>query len=82
MVTCICTLWTHRTKQTNKRKQALQSSHWSTTVRELVIKRIKEVADVKTIVDSNDEEHLVSELDLYSDEDLLNLFEELIGFNG
>jgi hypothetical protein len=51
-------------------------------VRELVIKRIKEVADVKTIVDSNDEEHLVSELDLYSDEDLLNLFEELIGFNG
>ena len=51
-------------------------------MRELVIKRIKEVADVKTIVDSNDEEYLVSELDLYSDEDLLILFEELIGFNG
>ena len=51
-------------------------------MRELVLKRLKEVADVKTIVDSNDEEHLVSELDLYTDEDLLALFEDLIGFNG
>jgi hypothetical protein len=34
------------------------------------------------IEDANGDEHVVSELDLMSDEDLLILFEELIGFNG
>ena len=32
MVICIFTLWIQNTKQTNKRKLALQLSHWSITV--------------------------------------------------
>jgi len=67
----------------NKKKQGLQSSHWSITVRELVIKRLQECSfDGKIIIDSNEDEHVVSELDLMTDEDLLALFEDQIGFNG
>jgi hypothetical protein len=52
-------------------------------VRELVIKRLKECAgDEEVVTDFHGDEHVVSELDLMSDEDLLILFEELIGFNG
>jgi hypothetical protein len=52
-------------------------------VRELVIKRIQECAAGEQVIeDSNGDEHVVSELDLMSDDDLLILFEELIGFNG
>jgi len=52
-------------------------------VRELVIKRLKECAGGEAVIeDFNGDEHVVSELDLMSDEDLLILFEELIGFNG
>ena len=80
---CICTLWTLAKKQTNKKLQALQSSHWSITVRELVLKRLKECAGGEAVIeDFNGDEHVVAELDLMSDEDLLILFEELIGFNG
>jgi hypothetical protein len=70
-------------KQTNKKKLGLQSSHWSITVRELVIKRIQDCAAGEPVIeDFNGDEHVVAELDLMSDEDLLILFEELIGFNG
>lgn len=52
-------------------------------MRELVIKRIQEcVVGEEVIEDSNGDEHVVSELDLMSDDDLLALFEDLIGFNG
>ena len=80
---CISILWIHSTKQTSRQKQALQWSLWSITVRELVIKRIQEcVVGEEVIEDSNGDEHVVSELDLMSDDDLLALFEDLIGFNG
>ena len=83
MVTCICTLWIHDTKQTNKRKQVSQSSHWSITVRELVIERLKACSeDGIVIIDAYDDEYVIAELDLLSDEDLLILFEDQIGFNG
>jgi hypothetical protein len=52
-------------------------------MRELVIERLKECSvDGKVIIDFNEDEHVVSELDLMSDEDLLALFEDQIGFNG
>lgn len=52
-------------------------------MRELVLKRLKECACGEPVIeDANGDEHVVSELDLMSDEDLLILFEELIGFNG
>ena len=52
-------------------------------MRNLVIDRLKVCADGDAvIIDSNDDEHVVAELDLMSDEDLLALFEDLIGFNG
>jgi hypothetical protein len=52
-------------------------------MRELVIKRLQECSfDGKIIIDSNEDEHVVSELDLMTDEDLLTLFEDQIGFNG
>jgi len=83
MVICIFTLWIPVSKQTNKKKQALQSNHWSITVRDLVLKRLKECAGGEPVIkDFHGDEHVVAELDLMSDEDLLILFEELIGFNG
>ena len=64
-----------------QKNRGLQLRRW--ILRELVIKRLQECSfDSKVIVDSNEEEHVVSELDLMSDEDLLALFEDLIGFNG
>lgn len=52
-------------------------------MRELIIKRVAECSpDGKIIIDSNEDEHVVSELDLMSDEDLLALLEDQIGFNG
>jgi hypothetical protein len=52
-------------------------------VRELVIKRITECACGEPVIEYlNGDEHVVTELDLMGDEDLLILFEELIGFNG
>lgn len=52
-------------------------------MRELVLKRLTECANGELIIeDFNGDEHVVAELDLMSDEDLLILFEELIGFNG
>ena len=52
-------------------------------MRELVIKRITECACGELVIeDANGDEYVVAELDLLNDEDLLILFEELIGFNG
>ena len=52
-------------------------------MRELVLKRLQECACGEPVIeDFNGDEHVVAELDLMSDEDLLILFEELIGFNG
>lgn len=52
-------------------------------MRDLVIKRLQECACGEPVIeDENGDEHVVAELDLMSDEDLLILFEELIGFNG
>ena len=67
----------------SKRKPGSQSNHWSTTVRELVIERLKACSeDGIVIIDAYDDEYVVAELDLMSDEDLLMLFEDQIGFNG
>jgi len=53
------------------------------TMRDLVLKRLKECAAGEPVIeDFHGDEHVVAELDLMSDEDLLILFEELIGFNG
>jgi len=52
-------------------------------VHELVLKRLTECAGGEPVIeDANGDEHVVAELDLMGDEDLLILFEELIGFNG
>lgn len=52
-------------------------------MRDLVIKRLQECACGESVIeDSNGDEHVVAELDLMSDQDLLALFEDLIGFNG
>lgn len=51
-------------------------------MRNLVIKRLQECAFDGIIVDSNEEEHVASELDLMTDEELLALLEDQIGFNG
>ena len=52
-------------------------------MRELVIERLKACSeDGIVIIDAYDDEYVVAELDLMSDEDLLMLFEDQIGFNG
>jgi hypothetical protein len=51
-------------------------------VRNLVIARLRECADNGVIVDSYGDEFSVDKLDQLSNEDLLILFEDLIGFNG
>jgi len=51
-------------------------------VRNLVIARLLECADNGIIVDGYGEAHDATKLDQMSNEDLLILFEELIGFNG
>ena len=52
-------------------------------MRNLVIARLQECAGNEAVIeDFHGDEHVVAELDLMSDEDLLILFEELIGFNG
>ena len=52
-------------------------------MRELVIKRLTELADGEAVIfDFNGDEHVVADLDLASDEDLLALLEDVVGFNG
>lgn len=51
-------------------------------MRNLVIARLQECAHNGVIVDSYGEEFDASKLDQMSNEDLLILFEEVIGFNG
>lgn len=51
-------------------------------MRNLVIARLQECADNGIIVDSYGEAFSVDKLDQLSNEDLLMLFEDQIGFNG
>jgi len=52
-------------------------------MRELVINRIKEiVAGDDEFEDTCGETHVVAELDTKSDEFLLTIFEDLVGFQG
>ena len=52
-------------------------------MRELIIERIKKMADGdKEIEDSYGDSHSVADLDLASDEDLLTLYTDMVGFNG
>ena len=66
----------------NKRKQALPWSHWSITVRNLVIARLQECAHKGISFNSDGEEYDATKLDQMSNEDLLALLEDVIGFNG
>lgn len=52
-------------------------------MRNLVIARLQELADKDTeIEDSYGDVHVVADLDMMSNKDLLALLEDLIGFNG
>jgi hypothetical protein len=54
-------------------------------MRELVMLRLRELAagvGETVLVDSYGEEHVVAELDMMSNKDLLALLEDLVGFNG